>query len=188
MNGKKKFPFSHALAIAREIKAALEPACTRIQIAGSLRRHKPEVGDIEILFVPKTDSVPADLFSRKEINLAWEKVDALVATGMIGKRPNVNGHLAWGDKNRLAVHIASGIPVDFFCTGEDCWWNALVVRTGGKDNNVMIARRSLEKGWRFEAYGSGFQKVGEEHHYQTTCEQDIYRFLGLSYVPPERRK
>lgn len=52
--GKKKFPAASAIQVAQSIVAALAPSCQRIEIAGSLRRRKQEVGDIEILYVAKT--------------------------------------------------------------------------------------------------------------------------------------
>lgn len=45
----------------------------------------------------------------------------------------------WGEKNKLAVHVRTGIPVDFFAATEANWWNYLVCRTGGEQNNIAIA-------------------------------------------------
>lgn len=68
-----KFPRTQALAVAEELVAALRPACERLEIAGSLRRGKAEVGDVEILFVPRVEERPdpEDLLRRTvEVNVA----------------------------------------------------------------------------------------------------------------------
>jgi DNA polymerase/3'-5' exonuclease PolX len=94
---------------------------------------------------------------------------------------------AWGQKNRLGIHVESGIPIDFFATSEPCWFNSLVCRTGGIENNLLITTTAQHRGWSFEAYGSGFKNPRGERH-DTTSEQDVYGFLGLPYLEPNRRK
>lgn len=66
MTTKTRWPHAEALEIAEEIKEALAHHCERIEIAGSIRRKKPEVGDIELLFVPKTGTRQAGLFDNEE--------------------------------------------------------------------------------------------------------------------------
>lgn len=91
--------------------------------------------------------------------------------------------------NKLAIHAASGISVDFFATTEKCWWNSMVVRTGGKQSNLNITTAAQRQGYSFEAYGSGFRKLGHpEEHYPTTSEADVFEFVGLPYLKPEDRQ
>ncbi len=78
-----------------------------------LRRMKQSVGDIEILYIPMMDSRPDGLF-RSEFSLADKMIDKWIDEGKIQKRPNINGGFIWGEKNKLAIHVASGIPIDFF--------------------------------------------------------------------------
>src|SRR5258706_12514393 len=85
---------------------------------GSLRRGKPYVGDIELVYVPrvqfhKTGLVDSDTTC---VNLTDNFLVKLMTDGVIAKRPNVNDHFSWGVKNRLGGHIPSGIPVDFYGT------------------------------------------------------------------------
>jgi len=182
------YPLSKAFAVAVQLESRLAPFCERIEIAGSIRRQKETVGDIEILFVPKSAKRMRDLFIEEEYSLAWAEVDRMIGKEL-DKRPNVNGQVAWGDQNRLAIHTASGIPVDFFATTQDKWWNSLVVRTGGKENNMAICAEAIRKGWNFEAYGTGYHRtLGDKPHHQTTSERDVYEFIGLRYIRPEDRK
>lgn len=187
---KKRYPYADALAVAQSLKNAIAPFCTRIEICGSLRRKKREVGDIEILYVSKVGTRQADLLSTEEYSLANKFIDSLLALGEIAKRPSIRGFCAWGDKNRLGVHVASGIAVDFFATSEICWWNSLVCRTGGKDSNLLITTTAQRLGYSFEAYGSGFRSIQGDRggHHETTSERDVFEFISLPYLQPEDRR
>lgn len=190
MNDKPAWPHKEALAIAEALKADLEPFCERIIIAGSLRREKPTVHDAEILLIPKiADGPPIELFGeRPKVDMAEFHIDSLLTSGVLAKRPSKIGVFTWGAKNKLAVHVASGLPVDFFSTTPDCWWNALVCRTGGKDSNLLITTTAQKRGWSFEAYGSGFKSLRGDDHHRTTSESDVFEFLGLPCLAPWQRK
>jgi hypothetical protein len=83
---KPRYPAALALEVARELCAALKPHCEKLIVAGSLRRRKKDVGDLEILFLPKFEKLPllkqADLLSGPAAaeyrNLADAAIDALV--------------------------------------------------------------------------------------------------------------
>jgi len=77
MNNKTKWPRFEAMNIALELVTKLTPYCARIEIAGSLRRGKSEVGDVEILFVPHFESRQVDFFSREPTDIAGEYLDRL---------------------------------------------------------------------------------------------------------------
>lgn len=166
-----------AKAIAEELKALLEPVCQRVEIAGSIRRQKPEVGDIELLCIPKfIDGV--DQLDRE--------IGALVIQGRLGFRLNKRGSRAYGPKNKLMVHLPSGIGVDIFSTDLECWPVALVVRTGSAETNKRIAMAAIRKGWHLRAYGRGFTTPGGEMVCRS--ERDVFELVGLPYLPPEQRE
>lgn len=75
---KVKFPRSVAIEVARGLCAVLKPAMERLIVAGSLRRRKPEVGDIKILYVARSGMLtpPEEIFARK-CNLADEEIARL---------------------------------------------------------------------------------------------------------------
>jgi len=167
-----------AKTIAEEIKALLEPACGKIVVAGSIRRQKPEVSDIELLCIPKFIN-GVDQLDRE--------IGALMVLGVLGFRLNKRGSRVYGPKNKLLVHKESGIGIDVFSTDELCWPVALVVRTGGKMTNMEIATRAIERGMRFHAYGRGFARAdGSELICQS--EEEVFKAVGLRYLPPEERK
>ncbi|MBA7685955.1 hypothetical protein ES703_94386 [subsurface metagenome] len=166
-----------AKAIAEKIKAVLESSCERVTIAGSIRRQKPEVGDIELLCIPKyIDGV----------DMLDAKIKTMIYFDMLGYRLNKLGSKVYGDKNKLLVHLPSGIGVDIFSTTAECWSVALVVRTGGKTTNKEIATRALQRGMRFRAYGDGFDTP--EGHIRCETEEEVFKAVGLRYLSPEERR
>lgn len=183
---KTKFPVARAQAVAEVLRLALEDFCERIEIAGSIRRRKPEVGDVEIVFVPKMQTIPDGLFDTKEISQAGHVIDALVRAGALARRKNVNGSEMWGAKNKLALHVATGIPVDFFATTEAAWFNYLVCRTGGAENNTRLAMAAQDKGWKWNPYGPGFTDARGEI-VPVKSERDVFELLGLDYLEPWER-
>lgn len=176
---KRKYPRSEAEAVAREIGALLKPACERIAVAGSLRRGALVVGDIELVYIPKTEnrSDPDNFFGRIDVNLADEVILGLERAGVLARRKNVNGSEMYGPKNKLMVH-ASGIPVDLFATRADCWFNYLVCRTGPAESNTRIAASAKRMGWHWNPYGEGFTRDGKVYPMDT--EERVFRFVGLS--------
>jgi DNA polymerase/3'-5' exonuclease PolX len=188
---KPKFAREAALAIAGDLMDQLRPHCEKIEVWGSILRGRPMVGDIEIGYIPRFAEEPIDLFDMGQVNQTDKVLDQLLAAGVIGKRRNAKGLVKWGDKNKLAVHWASGIPVDFFSTSAECWVNYRVCRTGPAESNARIAMAAQERGWKWNPYGPGFSRVPEGqalaavHVCQT--ERDVFEFVGLPYLPPEAR-
>ena len=86
MSGKQKFPRAAALAVAKELCDALKPLAEKLIVAGSLRRRKQEVGDVEIVFVPKIEmrADPSDLLGHKvQTNLVHELIECLLRDGKL---------------------------------------------------------------------------------------------------------
>lgn len=196
---KQRWLWEHAQVVAQEICRALAPVCTRLEVAGSLRRRKREVGDIEILYVPKItkEPNPDNLFGELvDVNAADLEIRWLETTGgMLERRKNVKGSEMFGEKNKLMRHVRSGIPVDLFAATEENWFNYLVCRTGGAENNVAIASAAQRKGWKWNPYGPGFSCEAHQGTYGevpaqvrvVTSEEDVFRFVGLAYRPPCER-
>jgi len=167
---------NRAEAIAEEIMGLLDGSCDRKEIAGSIRRRKPDVGDIEILCIPRFEG-GADSLDRR--------VQGLMFRGVLALRLNKLGRKVYGPKNKLMVHVPSGIGVDIFSTTEEFWPVSLVVRTGGKQTNMRIATAALQKGYQFHAYGSGFSTPSGE----IVCrsEREVFEAVGLPYREPWER-
>lgn len=191
---KRRFPRAIAIEAAEEVRALLAPATEpgRLVIAGSLRRGKVEVGDVEIVYVPRIGIEEVGLFRDKvPVNFAEKVIAAMVATGLIAPRLTVDGRQTWGQKNKLAVHVRTGVPIDLFSTSLIAWHNYLVCRTGPAELNARIATLAIEKGWNWAPYEHGFKRVnsvtGANDWHVVKSEEDVFAFVGLPYLPPEQR-
>ena len=187
MSNKQHWRADIARKVAEDLTAEMAPRCDRIEIAGSLRRSKPDVGDIEILFAPRIDQVrvPGELFP-KSGSLADELLEQWLAKGVITKRFNVNGTTTWGNLNKLALHTGSSIPIDFFATTAERWFVSLVVRTGSAEMNTRLASRALQRGMQLHAYGVlENRKTGEQIVPQS--EREVFERLGVPYREPAER-
>jgi DNA polymerase/3'-5' exonuclease PolX len=193
---KRKFPRASALAVVRELLAELKPACEKIVVAGSLRRRKEAVGDIEFVYIPRMVQVadPEDFFGKKiTVNAVDQLLARWIAEGTIGRRLSKLGRTMWGPQNKFAVHCASEIPVDFFATDHARFYNMLVCRTGGAATNVAICEGAQKWGWKWEPYDEGFVRkpssAGPEYHDVRVVhsERDVFSFAGLPYLEPWER-
>lgn len=191
---EKRWELHGATAAGTEICEMMDRGCERLIIAGSIRRQKPTVGDIEILYVPRL--VPAkqslDLFAPAFDNMADQEIAALEAGGFLTRRLNINGSETFGPKIKLMEHAESGIPVDLFATTVASWWSYLVCRTGPKESNIAICEAAKRKGWKWSPF-VGFERfitgdAGETETYYPTSEKDVFDFAGLQYHEPRRRR
>jgi DNA polymerase (family X) len=131
-----------------------------VVMAGSLRRGKSTVGDLDLL---STD----------------EKV--IEATSGC---PGVAQVLERGPK-RTSVKLEGGVQVDVRLFTEEELGAALVYFTGSKDHNIALRSLAMEKGWKLNEYGL-FDAPGSRVAGRT--EREVYGKLGMRYVPPELRE
>ncbi len=191
MSDKPRWPLDEARAVAAEIVTWLRPFCSKIEVAGSVRRRRESVGDIEIVYVSKFgDAVfPGELLPR-DGPLAEPEIGRLVRDGVLARRPLKNGATAFGPRNKLLVHAASGIPVDLFSTEYLCWWNYLVCRTGGAESNIRIATAARRQGMKWTPYGPGFLVLcggGMRRILRVSGEREVFEAVKLPYLEPWER-
>lgn len=186
-----KFPRAVALQVARKLCEILKPATSRLIVAGSLRRRKMEVGDLEILYVPRFGLAKGDDLFETEKNLADLAIEDLQRRYLLKRRLNVNGSETFGPRNKLMVHGLSGLPVDLFEATEENWWNYLVCRTGPAESNTRIASLALERGWRWKPYNRGFVRLEDsaetDEWHVVRSERDVFEFVGLPWKEPWER-
>ena len=156
-----------ATAIANRIREALAPHCYRCEIAGSIRRKKPDVGDIEIVAIPKP--YDTDLF------------ESGIAT-VINRWPAVKGILPC--KYTQRIH-PEGIKVDFFFARPENWGLIFAIRTGSAD----YSHRVLAVGWVRQGYHSEDGMVTRKDGAPVPCcdERDLFRIAGVPWTEPENR-
>lgn len=186
---KPQWPFDLAEAVAEGLMDWLRPHCAQdyLQPAGSLRRGKLLVGDVELLYVPKTGPVrkPGEFFE-SESNLADLMIDGLLREGKLRKRPNKDGIFAWGPLNKLGIHTGTGIPVDLFATTVDNWFVSLVIRTGPKELNIRLIEQARQRGLQLHAYGA-FTEISNGNPVIPTSEREVFELCGVPWLEPEER-
>ncbi|MGV1047694.1 MAG: hypothetical protein ACOYD4_04095 [Solirubrobacterales bacterium] len=188
-SGKQKFNREAALAVAEALCYEIQTLTYRIAVAGSLRRNRPAVGDIEIVYISREaiEADPADMFSTLNVILADRHIQRMIDSGLLEKRKTETGAFTYGKKNKLVRHVPSGIPVDFFATTEACWFNYLVCRTGPAESNIRIAMEAKHKGYKWNPYGEGFSDLMTDRTFPMHSEEEVFRFVGLPFQPPEKR-
>jgi len=199
MSTKTRFPRAIALDVARHLCKLLEPACVRmpdgkaaLKVCGSLRRGRAEVGDIELVYIPRVETVPeqGDIFGDAgktvPLNRADEEIDRMLATKLLARRLNKLGRSTWGRDNKLAVHVQTNVPVDLFATSAEAWWSYVVCRTGSAATNTRIATAAIRKGWRWHPTMGFFTDVLGRRQW-ISSEEDVFQRVGLPYLEPAQR-
>lgn len=190
MSDKQKVPRAAALAVAKELCDALKPVTEKLIVAGSLRRRKAEVGDVEIVYISKVEmqADPGDLLGHKvPTNLVHTLLESLLLRGVLEKRLNVNGKAAWGYENKLARHKASGIGVDFFQADKDNWFSLLVCRTGSAESNTAICMAAEDRGLKWNPYKGFLDRTTEQLNFVPRSEEQVFSWVGLPYKQPWER-
>jgi DNA polymerase (family 10) len=163
----KRTPLGTALPLVLEIIAALQEGCPvvqRISEAGSVRRRRDTIGDLDLLAASDRPT---------------EVLEAFVHL------PLVQEVIAHGD-TKAAILAPRQQQVDLRVVPPESWGAALLYFTGSKAHNVRLREIAIKKGWTlneyrlFDATGQTQLAAGEE--------EDVYRALGLPWIPPEIRE
>lgn len=178
---KGAWPREQANGLAVVLKNLLADDCERIEIAGSVRRGKDVVGDLELLAIPKLVTTRSG-----EVNLLDLKLEELLDQGVLDYRLDKNGRRSFGKLNKFMVHRNSGMPVDLFIAGAENWGMALLVRTGPKAFNIKVMAHFRKQGMRGHAYGGVSDRNGEE----IICpdEEAVFNLLAIGFIPPQYRR
>jgi DNA polymerase (family 10) len=165
-HGMERQPLGKVLPIAQDIvdQFKTKAPLRRIDIAGSIRRWKDTVKDIDILAMSDNPEAAMQAF----ISL-----------------PNVKDVLMHGP-TKSSVISREGLQVDLRIVEAESYGAALAYFTGSKEHNVRLREMAVKKGLSINEYGifrvRDNKKLGGEN------EEDAYRILGLQYVPPEMRE
>jgi len=159
---KGKIALERAEKVAKRIIDSLSPHCQKIEVAGSIRRRRPWVNDIDIVLVPNND--------------LWSFHNEVMKLGKVKISGSKILRIEYGD-----------IQVDFYIATPETWATLLLIRTGSAENNIRLAKIAKEKGWRLHASGEGlFNELGDRIAGNT--EESIYQALSLPYQKPVDRE
>ena len=159
---------------AQKLCAYIEEAGTAVEAvtrAGSLRRGKETVGDLDLIVTMRPGQ-------DKQRN-----IDAVAEH--ILKYAGIQQTLAHGE-NKVSVVLASGLQVDVRLLEKDSFGAAMLYFTGSKEHNVKLRGRANDMGWTLNEYAMTTLKGGRAVAGKT--EEDIYAKLKLAYIEPELRE
>jgi DNA polymerase (family 10) len=163
--GRERQPLGRMLPAARDLVQALKERVEigRIEIAGSIRRRRDTVKDIDIVVTAPDPAAVMEAF------VTLPQVDAVSMHGL----------------TRSSIVIRPGVQVDLRVVEPESFGAALAYLTGGKEHNVRLREMAQRRGMKINEYGI-FD--AEDRRLGGTEEEDAYRLLGLPFVVPELRE
>ncbi len=162
-------------ALLGEIDAVIAPllerlrgteGVRRVEVAGSYRRRRETVGDVDLLAVADAPEAVTEAL------VGYAEVDDVLGSGA----------------TRSSVRLASGLQVDLRVVPEEAFGSALMYFTGSKDHNVALRQRAIDRGMHLNEYGLFEGGEGEAKRVAGATEDEIYQRLGLAWIPPELRE
>jgi DNA polymerase (family X) len=180
--GIGKIDLAEARRVATQVVRHISPALDRAEIAGSIRRGKPVVGDVEIVGIPANQ----------------DKLVKLL--GDVGQtiKPGVPGVIPWSPKpgsRYIRVRLEQGMNLDLFLARPENWGGLFLMRTGsasGIDGNVFngfVPR--VFKRWKTLSGGGrmtdAMPTMPDGTQLEVREEQDFFDLLEMDFVPPEER-
>ena len=149
-----------AQKVAGDLVAELAPFCERVEPAGSIRRRKSWVNDIDLVIIPRNQ-------------------------GLLAQKLHDLGCRFGGPK--LQRFPYKGIQVDVYVATPETWATLLLIRTGSTRHNVELATKAKTRGWHLKANGEGLHDHQGQRVAGDT-EESIFKALGLPYKEPWERE
>ncbi|MDI9396408.1 MAG: DNA polymerase/3'-5' exonuclease PolX [Candidatus Pacebacteria bacterium] len=140
------------------------PSVSQAEIAGSLRRGKEIVKDLDLI---------------ASSNKPKEVMKAFISA------PNVEKVIAHGE-TKSSVILAGGIPCDLRVVPPEVWPTALAHFTGSKEHNIALRQRAIDRGLHLSEWG--LLKGKSKTPLKLKDEKDLHKALGLAFIPPELRE
>jgi DNA polymerase (family 10) len=158
---KKRFKLSVAEAEAEALTTFLRDG-VRVAVAGSYRRRRDTVGDLDVLVTAKDGAAVGDKLIR------YDNVAEVLARG----------------PTRTTVVLRSGLQVDVRAVPDQSYGAALLYFTGSKAHNIALRGLANEHGWKLNEYGlfAGKRRIAG------ASEEEVYKKLGLAFIAPELRE
>ncbi len=161
INYKMKYEF--AKKMGEEVLKKINPYIIKGEIAGSIRRKKPDVHDIDLVILPKDNFMA--MINIKNVIKHYGAID-------------------WGGQKIIRVKGKGELEIDCYIATEKNFSTLLLIRTGSKEHNLKIAKECLKKGFRLK-YNLGI--VDGKGDVIADTEEKIFKILGLPFLKPEER-
>jgi DNA polymerase (family 10) len=175
MSAATKLPYAQIYSKAARLVEARRPHCQRIEIAGSLRRERPAVGDIELVAVPYRNT---DLFGVVYENRPTS-LDRFLDSHSITftKRGAKYQQFQYGS-----------VKVDLFLPFAETWGSVFTIRTGSAEfTHWLVTAQSAGGAKPDEVSFNGGRLYAGGRLLLTPEEEDVFAAVGLAWVPPQER-
>ncbi len=166
-----RFLLDDAEAAAERVTLYLKqfPGIDRVMPAGSLRRGRETVGDLDLLVTGPACAEEA-VAAAVEYTAAYPPIAELLAKG----------------QNKVSFRLRSGLQVDVRLLPEASYGAAMQYFTGSKMHNVSLRQRALKRGYTLSEYA--LARLDDGAVVAAASEEEIYQALGLDWIPPELRE
>jgi len=164
-------PYKRARDYAEKIVSELSPYCSRIEIAGSIRRKRPEVHDVDIV------CIPVDVPGLKKRTLA--KATELCCGEQVFRVQTIIGV-------QVDIYFAHAGKTDLFRPMPSNWGTLLVCRTGSAQHNIKLCNAAAKLGLKWDPHHGVFDAGGE--CLASATEEEVFAALETFYLAPERRE
>lgn len=194
-----RYPLAVARAAAERLRDLLAPACERIEVAGSIRRRRPDVKDIELVAVPILEQVPVGLpwAEPETVDLLEDRLTALMMDAHARRDPDGLAirevEMVRADGSVVRTHRAGPaykallwrrIPVDLFVVRQSADWGVqYALRTGPRDWSHRLVADCQR--WFMRVEGGRLLRHGE--HVPCPEEADFFAAIGQGWVHPWER-
>lgn len=169
MSNDERRPYDEALPIAQSLARTIYPYCEVLYIAGSLRRQKLTIGDIELVAIPSPNLLTF--------------LDGMVIRGEASKAIYSNGTNRWGNSYRGLDY--QGMKCEIFLADENNIGYQYWLRTGPGDANTYIMQYCSWKKAPYRAH-NGYWWHGESK-LAIRGEHELFEMLGIPYLEPQQR-
>lgn len=160
----QRFILGHMMSQMRAVVDLLEktPGAEKITIAGSARRRKETIGDVDILAVSAKPKIVMDSF------ISMPQVVNVIAHG----------------PTKSSVKLKTGLNIDLRVVKKESYGAALAYFTGSKYHNVALRQMAIKHGWKLNEYGlfKGDRQIAGK------TEEELYKKFGMDYIEPELRE
>lgn len=166
-----------AIGIALKIQEQIAPLCEKCEIAGSIRRARPEVGDVDLVILPREGQIAA-------IKARCSQKCRVVRDG----DQNCIYQIALSDGTPLQLDIFFARPAvrDLLNTAPGNFGTLLLCRTGSKEHNIFLVEHAKRMSLRWNPYRGVMD--GQSNVLASETEEDIFKALDLAWIKPEERE
>jgi DNA polymerase (family 10) len=141
------------------------PGVTEASVAGSWRRRRETVGDLDSVAASHDPARAVDAFTE------WPPIAEIVGHG----------------ETRASVVLHSGIAVDFRAVKPEHYGAAMIYFTGSRDHQLVLRNMAIDRGWKMNEYAV-YASPEETEIVASRTEEDVYAAFGLAWIPPELRE